>query len=80
MSDIGNLSYLAGLAVSAGLVVWGLMEIFKGRQAGESGSDQISRQIRGAALLLVASMILAFAGQLSSGSLNIADLIRSSRP
>lgn len=80
MSDMTNLTYLASLAVSAGLVVWGLIEIFKARQKDESGSDQISRQIRGFALLLLGSVVLGLGTMLAQGGLNFADLIRSTRP
>lgn len=80
MSDMGNLTYLAGLAVSSGLVIWGLMQIFKGPQPGETELARISRQIQGFALLILGAAILGMATQMSMGSVSIADLIRSVRP
>lgn len=80
MSDMGNLTYLAGLAVSAGLVVWGLMQVFKGPQPGETELGRISRQIQGFVLLILGAAVLSLATQMSMGSVSVADLIRSVRP
>jgi len=75
-----NITNLAGLAVSAGLVIYAAVQILKARQKDETASDVTARQLRGFFFLILASALLSATGALASGNLTLADLIFSTRP
>lgn len=80
MSDKANLTYLAGLAVSAGLVIYGGLQILRKRESGESSDEVLSRQLRGFFFLILGSVVLSLATSMAQGSFSLANLIYSTRP
>jgi hypothetical protein len=75
-----NLTYLAGVAIAAGLTVYGAVQVLKAREKDESPTDVTSRQLRGFFYLILASALLAFVQNLAVGGFSLADLIYSTRP
>ncbi len=66
--DNSGLCYLIVIIVSIGFLIWGFMDLLKQKQANETTETQvISRQIRGAGLLLLSQLVLVLGGALCYG-------------
>jgi hypothetical protein len=57
MSDSG-LCFIIVLAVSAGLVIYGFMQLLKKQESGESDGQTLQRQLRGFGYLMLAQIAL----------------------
>jgi hypothetical protein len=81
MQTSQQLCFIATLAVALGLVIYGLMQIFKKEQASENDVQVVQRQIRGFAYLILAQVVMAAGMSLCSGiDLNaVHSVIRSVR-
>lgn len=63
-----SLCYLIVVIISIGFLIWGFMDLLRKRQHSETTETQvISRQIRGAGLLLLSQVILILGIALCSG-------------
>jgi hypothetical protein len=59
MSSSTQLCYLAAIVVAVGLVVWGLFDILKPKQKGESDASVTQRQLRGFGYLVLAQIVIS---------------------
>jgi hypothetical protein len=77
-----GLCYVATLAVSLGLVIYGFMMILQKAHPNENDTQVIQRQIRGFAYLLLSQIALILGVMLCAGfGVNsVRRLIESSRP
>ena len=67
-TDSAALCYLIVLIVSIGFLIWGFMDLLRRRQASEkTETSVISRQIRGAGLILLSQVILVLGTALCYG-------------
>jgi len=80
MADAANLTYLAGLAIATGLVIYGGLQILRQREKNEVADDVVPRQLRGFFFLILGSVILSLSTSMAQGRFNLADLIYSTRP
>ncbi|MDB4769479.1 hypothetical protein OAG24_00790 [bacterium] len=68
-NDGTSLCYYIVVILAIITFVWGLMDLLKFQQSNESSLEQvISRQIRGAGLILVSQVILVFGSMLCFGA------------
>jgi TRAP-type C4-dicarboxylate transport system permease small subunit len=68
MADNGKqLCYLLVIIIAIGFIVWGFMDILKRKQSNESSEDQISRQIRGFAFIMLAQVVLVLGSAICFG-------------
>jgi hypothetical protein len=80
MSEPSKLTYLAGLAISVGLVAAGAYMILRERQKDETEAQVVPRQLRGFFFLILGSLILSVGSNLASGSLDISQIVKGLRP
>ncbi len=67
-NDSSALCYLIVIIVSIGFLIWGFMDLLKKKQPYETTENQvISRQIRGAGLLLLSQLVLVLGTALCYG-------------
>lgn len=63
-----QICYIVVLILSLGFMIWGLMDLLKKKQLNEtSGTDVISRQMRGMGYILLALVVLSLGGAACAG-------------
>ena len=68
-NDSAALCYLIVIIVSIGFLIWGFMDLLRKKQPHETTEAQvISRQIRGAGLLLLSQLVLVLGAALCYGA------------
>ena len=58
MSSSTQLCYLVAIIAAVGLAVWGLFDILKSKQKGESDASITHRQLRGFGYLVLAQIVI----------------------
>ena len=66
-NDVSQLCWLLVLALSIGFLVWGFMELLKKPQDGQATTNDISRQIRGFAFIMLSQVVLVLGGLICFG-------------